>query len=195
MSPFRFACLVLPLMISVLTSDACLAQSSATKGTISAGSAILSNPNSAAVPEIMGATTGGEFSSVGSTAAAAVSVSEDNTTLQSAGCGTIGLQQPLQGANNYQSPMVVTADSSRPESRRMPPIPTLLFFTLTITASAWGLRDMGKRRRITIINAGVVAASVVMAAGFTWSLFHQDEVEYGHFTQAGSAAANLAYIP
>lgn len=200
MSPLRFACLILAIMVSLLSVDACFAQS-ARKGTSAASSVVLSEGSSetngeadsaAANSEIVG-TTSGEFSSVGFSSAAAVNADGQTSVLRGAGCGTIG-PQGLGDSNAVASPMIPTPEGVRPRSQHLPPIPTLLFFTLTITASAWGLRDMAKRRRITIINAGVVAAAVVTAAGFTWSIFHQEEVEYGHFTQAGEAATNLAYL-
>ena len=189
MSPFKYACLVLALFLSVMSVDVCFAQSVNNKSPV-AGSALVSEP-------IIGVTTGGEFSGVGGTAAAAVAVpAEDkDKLLRSAACGTIGPQDPVQGGDsNFQSPMIPTPLNERPQSRTLPPIPTLLFFTLTITAIAWGLRDMATKRRVTIINAGVVAASVVMAAGFTWSIFNQDEVGYGHFSLAKAALSGFAYI-
>lgn len=204
MSPLRSACLILAMMVSLLSADACFAQS-VRKGTSAASSVVLSEGSSetngeavsaAANSEIIG-TTSGEVSGIGFRPAAASSFStgEGTSVVQSASCGPVAPMDPLQGAGrSYQSPMISAPDIAQSPSNRLPPIPTLLFFTLTITASAWGLRDMAKRRRITIINAGVVAAAVVTAAGFTWSIFHQEEVEYGHFTQAGEAATNLAYL-
>jgi len=110
--------------------------------------------------------------------------------LQGAGCGTIG---PI-GADAVASPAIITPLSAVSQPHQLPPIPTLLFFTLTLTAAAWGLQDIAKKRRISIINAGVLVGAIVLALGFTWNLFSQEEEHYSHFSLGIKAMQTFAYV-
>jgi hypothetical protein len=90
--------------------------------------------------------------------------------------------------------MTVTTEIDRSESRQLPIIPILMLGTLSVTGVVWALRDMHRRRRLSLWNLGVICVAIVMAAGFAWNLKHQDDPDIGHFSAVpvGDTTASAA---
>ena len=181
MNPSKFACLILAMVFTVLSAYPSYAQN-ARNGTAAVGSAFVSKPQTGS-GVVKGAGMVAPIEPAAGTTTAAAPV------LQGASCGTIG---PI-GTDAVASPAIITPISAVSQPHQLPPIPTLLFFTLTLTAAAWGLQDIAKKRRVSIINAGVLVGAIVLALGFTWNLFNQEEEHYSHFSLGIEAMQTFAY--